>query len=371
MKLAGERTLGGKLIAAILAAAVGVGILTRADDLAQGIAQGLQVSGGVLIPALFPFMILSTYLVLTDGARILSIPLRPLTKHIFRLPPEHGAVVLVSLIGGYPVGGKMISSLTEQGKLDKPVAERMIALCFGASPAFVITAVGGGILLDRRVGVILFCAQVIASLAVGLILSLGGGLPPPSRAQTKEPGAVQAFVSAVTGSCSAMLNMCAFATVFSGLLFVIRGSPLPLWLAAVTGVDAPTAQSLIAGFFEVTAGCMSGGQLGGQRAILLISVFCSWGGLSSIFQVVALFGRTKLRWKTFFVGRAIHCALSAALSVAAYRAILTDVPAMAHEAQPVIAQNTNHWLSALCLLAMCAMLTAAPKNRPDKVYADR
>ena len=144
MKLAGERIGGGKLLAAMLAAVVGVGILTRSQDLAQGIAQGLRVSAGVLIPALFPFMILSTYLILTDGARILSIPLRPVTKYLFRLPAEHGAVVFISLIGGYPVGGKMISGLLEQGKLDGPTAERMIALCFGASPAFVITAVGAG-----------------------------------------------------------------------------------------------------------------------------------------------------------------------------------------------------------------------------------
>ena len=185
MKLAGERIGGGKLLAAVAAAVMGVVLLTCSDDLAQGIAQGLQISGNVLIPSLFPFMILCTYLVLTDGARILSIPLRPLTKYLLRLPPEYGAVVFASLIGGYPVGGKMISGLVRQGGLDKPTAQRMMAFCFGPSPAFMITAVGAGILLDRRLGVMLFCAQIIASLGVGFILSLGVPLPQKKKHAAK------------------------------------------------------------------------------------------------------------------------------------------------------------------------------------------
>jgi len=367
MKFAGERLGGGKLLAAGVAVLMGVGLLTRSEDLAYGIVQGLRVSGGILIPSLFPFMILCTYLVLTDAARVLSVPLRPLTKYLLRLPPEHGTVVFASLIGGYPVGAKMISGLLERGKLDKPTAERMMAFCFNGSPAFIITAVGAGILLDRRVGVALFGAQIMASFGVGVILSFKAPRIQASRAKTRNEGGAQVFVSAVISSSSAMLNVCAFATIFSGLLFMIRGIGFPLWLAELLRLDSGLADAFISGFFEVTAGCMSSAKFGGETAIVLVSIFCSWGGLSSIFQVIALFGETKLRWRLFFVARALHCVLAAVLSLVLYRAFLGEVSVMMHGAAPVMARGGNHWLTAACLLAMCAMLTISPTGKAYRI----
>jgi len=352
----------GRSASALVAAIVGVGLIYHSDDLAQGIAQGLRVSGGVLIPSLFPFMILSTFIVLTGASRILSLPLRPLTKHLFRLPQEHGAVVFISLIGGYPVGAKMISELIERGRLDKPTAERMIAFCFTGSPAFIITAVGAGILFDRSLGIALYCAQVIASLAVGFILSRSAPRIQTSRVDTKTESGARAFVSAVTSSCLAMLHICAFATLLSGLLFMLRGMGFPVWLSELLRIDSSLADAIASGFFEVVAGCISAAQLDGG-AIVLISIFCSWGGLSSIFQVVALLGETKLRWRLFFVGRVLHCIFAAILSFALHRAFFGETFAMAQEAAPIIGYSGNRWLIAVCLLAMCTMLTASAKSR--------
>ena len=347
-------------LSAALAALMGVGLITRSEDIAQGILRGLQISGGVLIPALFPFMALSIYLIITDGARLLSIPLRPLTRYLFRLPDEVGAVVLASLIGGYPVGAKMISTLLEEGRLDQKTAGRMMALCYGSSPSFVIVAVGAGMLLDRRAGVALFAVQIIASLAVGFLFSLGEPIPRAVRKIPKVKGGGSAFVSAVMAASSAMLTMCAFAVLFSGLLYMVRGSGLHLLLAGLPGVDPALAGTLIAGMFEVTSGSAAAAELGGGRAILFISLCTSWGGLSVIFQVASIFGGKGMPWKPFLLGRAAHMILAAAISATFYRTFaFEEVAVLALPAvQPALAAGGGRsWLTALCLLAMCAMLT--------------
>ena len=351
---------------AALAALIGVGLLTRSSDIAQGILQGLRISGEVLIPALFPFMALCAYLVMTDGARILSIPLRPLTKYLFRLPGEVGAVVLASLIGGYPVGAKMVSTLLERERIDQKTARRMMALCYGSSPSFVITAVGAGMLLDKRAGVALFAAQIIASLVVGLLFSLRTPIPRAGRKTPKMKGGGSAFVSAVTAASSAMLTMCAFAVLFSGLLYMVQGSGLHLLLARPLGIDPVLAAALIAGLFEVTSGSAQAAALGGERAILLVSLFTSWGGLSVIFQVAAIFGGNGMPWKSFLLGRATHMTVAAAISVTLYRLFFFEEIAVLAQpiVQPIVAVGgSRSWLTALCLLAMCAMLTTGTGHK--------
>ena len=352
-----------------LLALLGVGLLTRSQDIAAGVIQGLRISGTVLIPALFPFMAFSSFLVLSGGARILSIPLSLITRYVFRLPGQHGVVVLASLIGGYSVGGKMIATLLEQDMLDRPTAERMLGFCYGPSPSFMISAVGAGMLMDIRLGALLFASQITASILTGIIFSLKAPLPVKKRAQLKTGGLVNAFVAAVSGASSAMINICAFAVLFSGLLYFVKGSGAIEFMAGVTLLSPGIVGALAAGLLEVTSGCAYASELSGQTSIVLIGAFGAWGGLSAVFQVVSLFAKTKLRWKYFIVGRALHCIFAAALSLIFYRvfyAAMTTVPAMLHATLPVMHPNGRDWAAAACLLVMCAMLTFSRGQGVDR-----
>ncbi|MCL2857253.1 MAG: hypothetical protein FWE19_05990 [Oscillospiraceae bacterium] len=348
---------------------LGIGLLTRSQDIAAGVMQGLRISGTVLIPALFPFMVFSSFLVLSGGARIISVPLSLITKYVFRLPGQHGVVVLASLIGGYPVGGKMISTLLEQGMIDRSTAERMLGFCYGPSPSFMISAVGAGMLFDIRLGALLFAAQIVASALVGVIFSLKAPQPAKEKASIKTGGVVSAFVVAVNGASSAMINMCAFAVLFSGLLYLIKGSGAIEFLAAATRLSPDFIGALSAGLLEVTSGSAYAAVLGGQARIVLIAVFGAWGGLSAIFQVVSLFGKTHLSWRYFLVGRVLHCIFAAALSLAFYRllyAAMSAVPTILHSAMPVMHSDNRDWVAAVCLLVMCAILTSNQEQDVDR-----
>jgi len=352
-----------------LLALLGVGLLTRSEDIAAGVAQGLRISGTVLIPALFPFMAFSSFLVLSGGARILSIPLSLITKYVFRLPGQHGVVVLASLIGGYPVGGKMIATLLEQDMLDRPTAERMLGFCYGPSPSFMISAVGAGMLFDIRLGALLFAAQIAASILVGIICSLKAPLPTKEKAPPKTKGLIDAFVTAVSGASSAMINMCAFAVLFSGLLYFIKGSGAIELIVGVARLSPELVSAITAGLLEVTSGSAYAAGLGGQVSIVLIAVFGAWGGLSAIFQVVSLFRKTKINWKYFLIGRVLHCTFAAAFSLVFYRvlyAAMSAVPAMLHAVLPVMNSNSRDWVAAVCLLVMCAMLTLSRGQGVDR-----
>ena len=88
--------LGCVLCAAIL--------VLDGDVVAAGALSGVQLCLQTVIPSLFCFMVLTGFLINSGLYRLISLPLGPLTKGLFCLPPSMGSVVLLSLIGGYPMG---------------------------------------------------------------------------------------------------------------------------------------------------------------------------------------------------------------------------------------------------------------------------
>ena len=92
------------LLSAFGAAAFGGGILIAPQAASQGVRDGLTLCGQVVIPSLFPFLALSSFLVQSGLAQRAGHLLEPITKLLFRLPGAAGSAILMSLIGGYPVG---------------------------------------------------------------------------------------------------------------------------------------------------------------------------------------------------------------------------------------------------------------------------
>lgn len=122
------------------------------DVVAAGALSGVQLCLQTVIPSLFCFMVLTGFLINSGLYRLISLPLGPLTKGLFCLPPSMGSVVLLSLTGGYPMGAKSIAGLLEQGRLDGATAQQMLPFCCCAGPSFIITAVGSGMFGSAQAG---------------------------------------------------------------------------------------------------------------------------------------------------------------------------------------------------------------------------
>ena len=78
-------------------------ILVFPSAAAGGIADGMQYSAEMLIPSLFPFMVISSFLIRSGASDILGKLLAPVTKSLFRLPEESAAAIVMSFVGGFPV----------------------------------------------------------------------------------------------------------------------------------------------------------------------------------------------------------------------------------------------------------------------------
>ncbi|MFA9382095.1 MAG: hypothetical protein ACERKO_13650, partial [Acetanaerobacterium sp.] len=126
------------LAAALLVIGVAVLYFCNAQAVSAGVRDGLLVCANTLIPSLFPFMILCAFIVNSRLSDYLSAPFAFFTARVLRLPAFTGSVFLLSLVGGYPVGARMIAQLYREGRISGHTASRMLLFCVNAGPAFLI-----------------------------------------------------------------------------------------------------------------------------------------------------------------------------------------------------------------------------------------
>lgn len=345
---------------ALLVTAAAAGILCFPKTSTQGARTGLQFCGEILIPSIFPFMVLSSFVVKSGLSARMGRVLSPVTQTLFHLPGNTGATILIGMIGGYPSGARGIKALIEQGEISEKQGARMLCFAVGAGPAFVISAVGGGLLNSGRAGVLLFLSQITAALLIGILAGLPYRKEKNECKDRSEKGRSTDFstalVDSTSDSASGMLSMCAFVILFSALISILResgaGEALTLLLTKC-GVPPAAARSLLSILLEVTGGCSEAARAGASPT--LISFALGWAGVCVHFQIAASlhsfhFSRAKF---TFF--RLAHGLLAAAASAVLFRFFPQEQEVFSNLSKPAGASLAADPTGSVMLLAVCAL----------------
>lgn len=104
--------------------------------------EGMNLWLFTLIPTLLPFIILTEFLIHTNGIEKILCPLKNVWKILFGLSPNGAYAMLMGMVCGYPVGAKITSDLFRFGKISKREAEYLLVFCNNPSPVFTITYLG-------------------------------------------------------------------------------------------------------------------------------------------------------------------------------------------------------------------------------------
>lgn len=291
---------------------------------AGGVSRGLAICGQIIIPSLFPFLVITSFFVRSGLADRVGARLDRVTRRLFGLPGCCGAAVLIGAIGGYPAGAAAVRELLEGGRIGKSEARRLLKFCVNGGPAFIISTVGAGLLGSARKGVLLYACHLLASFLIGIAcrprqVQDDQKLPPnmPDAPWTR------AFTGAVQSACGTLFGMCGFVMLFSALLTVFDVSGLTdvmyIPFTRLTGSDEPF-RSVWAAFWEVSCGCVA--IVGGRPARglpFLLGMALGWGGLSVHCQIGGMFSEEKLQDKGYYLARLWQALLGGVLSALAFR----------------------------------------------------
>lgn len=330
----------------------------------QGL-NGLIYCGQVLIPSLFPFMVLAEFLseygILDKAAFIFS----PFCRKILKLPAAAGGAVILSMTGGFPVGGACVRALHDKGKITAAQAQRMLRFAVGAGPAFVIFAVGQNMLSSVKCGVILYVSQVLSQLTI----AVAGGfmskdaIPKEKRTQKRKCNFSDCIINSCFKSSDSIIKLCAMVVMFSALMGVLSDIGFISFFEQIlskTFVPNHIAHSLIYALTEVTSGCKEAVEFG--SSLEFIAFVIGFGGISVHFQIFALLGDLEFSKLDFFIHRIICGLLCSVYTyvIPIFMPETAEVISVVKADSSVLSSSTL--IGSMALLLCCVIFVCSLKN---------
>ena len=136
------------------------------DAAKDGFVKGLKLSAFSVIPAIFPFFILSDFLfVFYELKKGIS---GSLFEKIFGISSSGFKAYLIGILCGFPLGVKCASELYRQNKITLYECQRLSAVASSPSLAFVISGVGLGLRGSLKDGILLYFSVIVSSALTGI-----------------------------------------------------------------------------------------------------------------------------------------------------------------------------------------------------------
>ena len=339
------------IVSLIIVCAITACLIIYPKDTAQGIKSGFLLLVNSLIPSLFPFMVLSSYIAQSGISEMVSSLFKKPFQHIFKTDGYGIVSLILGLLGGYPVGAKTVAELYTNGKITQNDAQRLLYWCINPSPAFAVTAVGTFMLGNTGSGLILYASCLLSSLTVGLVCRfLSDGEKSIIKVTEKNNGE-NAFVKSVTKGSEAMLSVCGWVLTFSVLSSLCEALNLPHPVSV-----------LIKSAAEVTTGCENAAA--SNLSLPVIAAILGFGGFAVICQCGVYSAVCKTKTKFIICSRLLNSALSTI-----YCSLLLKLFPRCAAVSVVIGTGTSsftlyHSLSAaVILITMCILLILEVDNR--------
>lgn len=288
------------------------------SESSDGVRNGLNYSVMLLIPSLFPFMVLSSFAIRSGFAEILGKLFSKITTFLFGLPGVCSAAIILSFVGGFPVGAKCTYLLYEQRKISLEQAQQMTLFCVCSGPAFLITAVGTIMLNNATSGIILYISQLISCVILGII----SRFICPQKSQTvitykENPDSlskisiVSSFIKSCSDGAKSIIEMTALVIIFSLFINIADKKGLISFLSyivSLTGIDSRFSDTVLPIILEVTSACSK--VCGNGLPLWVLSFAVGFGGLCVHLQIFDILKVIRINRLKFILFRIINAIIS-------------------------------------------------------------
>ncbi len=246
-----------------------------------------------VIPSLFPFFILTG--ILTNSLIGIKFPGLGRLGRLCGIPTGAESILLLGLLGGYPVGAKCINDCHKQGALDKLSCERMLGFCSNCGPSFLF-GICGSIFSGAVTPWVIWAIQILSALLTGILLpkqkSSAAAIAPRRQATIQE---------SLKNSIKIMAEVCGWVIAFRVLIQL--ADKWVLWLLP------DWLRVLLIGVTELANGCsvLQSITFEPLRFVLCCCIM-SFGGLCVFMQTLS--ATILCGIGMYLPGKLIQCLLS-------------------------------------------------------------
>lgn len=316
----------------------------------SGVSRGLLLCGNIVIPSLFPFTFCVLFII-NSGAINLLKPFSGVIGKAFKMNCYSFSVFLLSLIGGYPVGAKLLNQGVKNGSISPHNASILLNFCVNAGPAFIITAVGIGVYSSKTVGILLFVSHILSSVLIYLFLrnmlsddNEGGKRPPIAFSDN--------FVLSAAESAKSVMGICAFVILFSAInsYMVALAEVVPFIKGLVLMLEITNTLALTKNIYAFSF-------------LLGFSGFCVW------FQIRSCCTHFKPILSLFALSRLLHGGLSSVITALLLK--LFGISFSAAAFPPVFSFcTTPQLMAALLIMVLIFALSLSSEKYNCKLLND-
>ena len=278
--------------------------LRFSEECSKGAENGIRLCLATLVPSLFPFMVLASYIIESGLAEKIGRHLSWVTKPIFGLNGSFASAIILSLVGGYPVGAKSINSLYKKGAANENDCKKASLFLVCSGPGFLVNFIGVQLYSSIEVGFIIFAVQCISVFMLGFALKFvcGNKFDDNSNSEIliSTPQKGDALVKSVLDGAKGMFAICAFVVLFSAFTEIF--------------CSHITDENIQKPFLILTEVCSAVTAVSKDLPIELVAFSAGFGGLCVHFQIFSALGDIKVNKLLFFLFRILQGLITALLT---------------------------------------------------------
>lgn len=330
-------------------------IIAFPDISNNAITKGLLLSTNVIIPSLFPFMIC----VLMFTKSEITIKCNFVNKVLFKVfgqSFEMFFVFLLSMLGGYPIGARLINELYLKKAINKKTANIMLMYCINAGPSFVVI-IAGGTYNSKTLGIILLVSHILSSVIMALFCSkkLKKQKIQFNKCVKKNKNFSEIFLESVFDGSVSILKICSIVVFFSVInaYFDYFFSNLPIIKYVYL-------------FTEVTSAVTK------CKNIYITAFILGFSGISIWFQVFALSSGRNINILSFSIGRILHGTISVIITKIILSCFKIKIPTFSNNINfnnKLLYGNFSLFIS-MSIMLLVFLIFIYSKNNSGKIIND-
>lgn len=260
-----------------------------------------------LLPALFPFFIVSDILINYDVIKYFPKVIRNSIKYLFNVSDNGLVIILLSMLSGFPSNARNIKNMYLDKKITKEEGEHLLYFTHFSNPMFILGTIPL-ILNSNKISKYILISHYLANIILGICLRKYNRVNDSNNSNYKEDkhnfGLV--LTTSIRKSLDSVLSILGTLTIFLIISTL---------LINFFNLDN-TSSLLIKSILELTSGLKELGSYNLLDKYLLIISSCilSFGGLSVHMQVINELVDTDISYKNYFIGRILQVVLSLGIS---------------------------------------------------------
>lgn len=283
-------------------------LLVKKSMVYSSIIYALNIWVYNLIPALFPFFIISDILINYNITEYIPKFIKKSCKYIFNITDNMLTIFILSMISGFPSNARNTKILYDNGQIGLEEANHILIFSHFANPVFILTTVAVFFLHNEKLGIILLIIHYLSNFILGFcfrnkfkyekIESYNGN--------NKNNNFGNIFVNSIKRAIDTTLMICGILVVFLLLSTIV-----------VNTFNFNNYNTMIIkGIFEITIGIeeLSKLNIGYSSKLILSSIILAFGGISVHVQVFSQIADTKIKYIYFFIGRMYQMIIAGVLA---------------------------------------------------------